>query len=188
MQPNDPQQQPTQQPPPHQQQPAAPPASPPPATQQQREDAEAAAMLAGAINDAGTEDAEALRRRIKELEPLAQKARELEDAQKTEQQRLTERAEGAERRATEAELTALRLEVAAAKGLKPSQAKRLVGSTKEELEADADEILADLGGPGAPKTSGQRPTENLQRVPVPNDANAQLSDMNEWMRNRRSAS
>lgn len=47
-------------------------------------------------------------------------------------------------RADKAELKALRLEVAAEKGLKPSQAKRLVGTTKEELEADADEILEDF--------------------------------------------
>lgn len=35
----------------------------------------------------------------------------------------------------------LRAEVAAEKGLKPGQAKRLAGSTREELEADADDIL-----------------------------------------------
>jgi hypothetical protein len=39
-----------------------------------------------------------------------------------------------------------RLEVAMEKGLSPLQAKRLVGETKEELEADADEIL-ELFGP-----------------------------------------
>lgn len=44
-----------------------------------------------------------------------------------------------------------RLEVAAEKGLTPAQAKRLVGDTKEELEADADEILEVFG---APKKSG----------------------------------
>ena len=38
----------------------------------------------------------------------------------------------------------LRNSVALDKKLTPSQAKRLVGSTREELEADADELLADL--------------------------------------------
>jgi len=50
-----------------------------------------------------------------------------------------------ERQAKESEARALRAEVANAKGLTPTQAKRLVGSTKEELEADADELLADIG-------------------------------------------
>lgn len=39
-----------------------------------------------------------------------------------------------------------RLEVAMEKGLTPAQAKRLQGETKEELEADADEILELFGG------------------------------------------
>lgn len=43
------------------------------------------------------------------------------------------------------EARALRAEVALDKGLTVSQAKRLVGTTKEELEADADELLKDIG-------------------------------------------
>lgn len=45
----------------------------------------------------------------------------------------------------QSEARALRAEVANAKGLTPSQAKRLVGDTLEELEADADELLKDIG-------------------------------------------
>jgi hypothetical protein len=52
-----------------------------------------------------------------------------------------ERRAAAEKRAADAELKALRLEVANDKGLTAAQAKRLVGATKEELEADADELL-----------------------------------------------
>lgn len=44
-----------------------------------------------------------------------------------------------------AESNLVRLEVATEKGLTPKQAKRLQGTTKEELEADADELLEDLG-------------------------------------------
>src|SRR5688572_3310352 len=40
----------------------------------------------------------------------------------------------------DAELRAARLEVAAAKGLTPAQAARLQGSTREELDADADQL------------------------------------------------
>jgi hypothetical protein len=50
-----------------------------------------------------------------------------------------------ERLTTEAEARALRAEVANAKGLTPGQAKRLVGSNREELEADAEELLKDIG-------------------------------------------
>ncbi len=42
----------------------------------------------------------------------------------------------------------LRLEVALEKGLSKTQAKRLVGTTEEELMADADELLASFGGAG----------------------------------------
>lgn len=58
---------------------------------------------------------------------------------------LEERVAEIERTAKAAEERALRAEVANAKGLTPSQAKRLVGSTREELEADADELVKDIG-------------------------------------------
>jgi hypothetical protein len=58
---------------------------------------------------------------------------------------LEERVAGLEQAAKDAESRAIRAEIANAKGLTPSQAKRLVGSTREELEADADELLADIG-------------------------------------------
>ncbi|HEY9522557.1 MAG TPA: hypothetical protein VIR33_04910 [Thermopolyspora sp.] len=52
----------------------------------------------------------------------------------------------------DAELKASRLEVAAAKGLTPAQAARLQGSTREELEADADQLRALF--PAAPALAG----------------------------------
>ena len=58
---------------------------------------------------------------------------------------LEERVAQIERQAQESEARALRAEVANAKGLTPNQAKRLIGATKEELEADADELLKDIG-------------------------------------------
>ena len=79
--------------------------------------------------------------RAKANAEAASKLQQFEDRDKTEAQRLTERAEAAERRAVEVEGRALRLEVAAEKGLTPAQAKRLVGETREQLEADADELL-----------------------------------------------
>jgi hypothetical protein len=101
--------------------------------------------------------------RLKELEPLAAKAKELEDSKKTETEKLGEKLTAAEKRAVEAEQKALRLEVASAKGLTQAQAKRLVGATKEELEADADELLASFG---AGDTSGGKGSGSKGRTPV----------------------
>jgi len=79
-----------------------------------------------------------------DLKAKASKFDEAEQANKSELEKERERAEKAEERATKAEQATLRADVAAAKGLTAGQAKRLVGSTREELEADADEILADF--------------------------------------------
>jgi hypothetical protein len=76
-----------------------------------------------------------------------------------------EREAAAEKRAADADARALRLEVAFEKGLTPGQAKRLVGGSREELEADADEILRDF----PVKTDG-RPKGNADigpRTPAP---------------------
>lgn len=70
----------------------------------------------------------------------------LEESQKSEQQKLLERAEAAERERDTVRSEALRLRIAADKGLTPKQAARLRGSSEEELLADADELLAEFGG------------------------------------------
>lgn len=56
-----------------------------------------------------------------------------------------ERATTADAERAKSDLRATRAEVALAKKLTPSQAKRLVGTTVAELEADADELLKDIG-------------------------------------------
>lgn len=76
----------------------------------------------------------------------AKKLQELEDANKSESQKLTDRATEAEKRAEAADARALKLEIAGEKGLTPKQAARLVGTTRAELEADADELLESFGG------------------------------------------
>lgn len=115
-------------------------------------------------------EAASYRTKVRELEPLAKKARDLEDASKTEIEKAAERLTAAEQRAQEAELRALRLEVAAEKGLTPAQARRLVGTSKEELEADADELLDTFGARGddgeKPPTP-RRPVERLRPGAAP---------------------
>lgn len=76
-----------------------------------------------------------------DLKASADRLKELEERDKSEAEKAAQRAEAAEKKLAEAESRALRLEIAHEKGLTPSQAKRLVGSSKEELEADADELL-----------------------------------------------
>lgn len=90
-----------------------------------------------------------------DLRAKAEKFDEVEQANKSELERIQERAEAAERKAAELELSTLKAEVASEKGLTLKQAKRLVGKSREELEADADEILADFG----PATTKKSPPE-----------------------------
>lgn len=67
------------------------------------------------------------------------------------------------KRAEEAELRAMRLEIAAEKGLTPAQAKRLVGTTIEELAADAEEILeAFPTKPASPPPPSQKPSPSAR--------------------------
>lgn len=78
-----------------------------------------------------------------ELKAKAAKVDEAEAATKSETDKINERLAAAEERAEKAEQRSLRLSVATAKGLTTKQADRLKGTTQEELEADADESIAD---------------------------------------------
>lgn len=95
----------------------------------------------------------------KQAKELADRLAAIEDKDKTEAERFAAKVADAEDRAAKAEARAIRLEVAQSKGLTPAQAKRLVGATQEELEADADEILeAFPAGSKPPPTN--KPTPN----------------------------
>jgi hypothetical protein len=78
---------------------------------------------------------------LKALRVEMAKLKKDDDATKTEQQKMLERIEAAEKKAAEAEARQLRAEVAVEKKLTPAQAKRLAGTTREELLTDADELL-----------------------------------------------
>lgn len=66
---------------------------------------------------------------------------------------------------SESDLKALRYEIALDKGLTRRQALRLVGSTKEELEEDADELLAEFGSAGEPGDREGEPEPGIARGP-----------------------
>lgn len=99
-----------------------------------------------------------IRKQNQENQSLRKRLKEIEDANKSEDEKRTERLSTLEKAATEYELKAARLEVAIDKGLTAAQAKRLVGSTKEELEADADELLETFGS----KRLSRKPNEQLR--------------------------
>lgn len=80
------------------------------------------------------------REKFKDYDELKARAAEA-DKNKSALERVLEKVSSLEERATKAEAAALRADVAQAKGLTPAQAKRLHGATREELEADADELL-----------------------------------------------
>lgn len=80
-----------------------------------------------------------------DLKAKADKLAQLEDKDKNEVEKLKEQLTASEKRAEKAESNALRSEIASAKGLTAAQAKRLAGSTKEELESDADDLLEAFG-------------------------------------------
>jgi hypothetical protein len=104
-----------------------------------------------------------LRKRMKDLEAKAARLDELEESSKTETQRIADQQRSLEDRAVKADAEAARLRVALRKGLTETQARRLVGATDEELEADADELLASFkpADPGSPPGPPGRPSERL---------------------------
>jgi len=110
----------------------------------------------------------ALKKANKEAETLRLKLKEYEDRDKTDLQKLQEERDALKFERDSLTLSQLRREVADEKGLTPAQAKRLVGSTREEFEADADEILAAFPTKTAPKFGdvgqGARGEKTGQRI------------------------
>jgi hypothetical protein len=106
-----------------------------------------------------------------ELKTKAAEYQKLEDAKKSEAQKLEERIAAAEKRAADAEkavgeaqIDALRARVAAKRNLSDAQAKRLQGTTVEELEADAAELF---GEPNDEAEDEAPPSRSASRRPQP---------------------
>lgn len=105
----------------------------------------------------------------------ATKLAEIEDAKKTAEQKAADKAADLERRATSAELAAMRTDVALDKapdGMPLSQirklAKRLTGATREELEADAAELFAEFAPAEKDEDdTRRRPRERLKSGAAP---------------------
>lgn len=130
--------------------PGAPPASDPPANSG-NEPVEPATAKPGdvsdeawkALGDPGKKALVAEREAHEKAKAdLAALRKEIEDGKKTAEQKTADDLKAAQDAAAQNAAKALRYEVAASKGLNLQLAARLTGSTKEELEADADALKA----------------------------------------------
>lgn len=97
----------------------------------------------------------------------AKRLAELEESQKSQQEKLADSNRSLEERAKKAELDACRMRIAIRKGLTEAQVKRLVGATEEELEADADELLEAFKAKEETTPPTGRPKERLKPGAVP---------------------
>lgn len=122
------------------------------------------------LGDAGKKalDAERAARKNAEkaLADMQDQLKVLQDKDKGDAERMADKAAAAEKRAADAEAKVARLEVAIDKGLTATQAKRLVGSTRDELEADAADLMASFRPAGA-KTDGEPADEKPDSKPSP---------------------
>ena len=139
----------------------------------QTDDVESASGEVSVSDETKRLRAEAKSRRLENRE-LAAKLKEYENRDKTEQQRLDEERAAAMRERDDAVSRLMRFEVAAEVGLPSKWASRLQGSDRDELKADAEELLRDWGGeePAATRFNGG------VRRPVP----SKPKDMNEFLR------
>lgn len=127
------------------------------------------------LGDGGKKALEAERKARREAEAALRdvqaQLKELTDKDKSEVEKLREEVTALTKDRDDAAAKVLRAEIAAEKGLTPAQAKRLVGATKEELEADADEILEAFqpAGGGSTPPPSRRPAADLRGGSDPTD-------------------
>lgn len=109
--------------------------------------------------DETTAEAEELQQKL----ASAQTPEELQSL-KEENARLVQERDAAKEKANKGE-DGLKWLIALEKGLTKTQAKRLMGTTREELEADADEIVAEWGHRGEGGGNGGNSGDDVRRAP-----------------------
>lgn len=96
----------------------------------------------------------------------AAKIQEIEDSQKSETQKLTDKLARSESRNAELEAELIRERVARRHGLTDAQVKRLIGETEEDLDADALELLSMI----APEVEEEDEEEERHAATTPRPA------------------
>lgn len=105
--------------------------------------------------------------KVNELSPAAARLAEIEEASKTAEEKAAERLRAAEDRAAELERKADRAEVAALKGIPMDL---LSGTSREEMEASADKLIAFRGA------QVNTPKPDLSQGPQGGDAPQSTAD------------
>lgn len=118
--------------------------------------------------------------RIDELEPKAKQFDVLEQASKTDLQRFQEKVTELTQQQADAERRALVASVALEKGLPASLARRLQGETQADLEADAEELLAQF-----PQTDNgpRRPAPDASQGSSATTGRSPDQDAANWLQN-----
>jgi uncharacterized protein (DUF885 family) len=118
----------------------------------------------------------ALARVKAERDEARAKLKEIDDAKLSKEEKLTRDHAEITTKLTDAETRVAKFEIALDKNLTKSQALRLVGTTREELEADADQLIEDLGIDTAKPADKLRkkPTEKLKGGGAPNDDEGEM--------------
>lgn len=126
---------------------------------------------------------EAQKATIKDLKSKAKRLDDLEESQKTETQRLADRADAEFNRAQEAEAKLLRYEVASEQGIPATAMKFLTGTTREEIEASAKDVLALIGDSGKPRQPKPDPNQGRQAPEVATPAGQFASFLQQQLNN-----
>jgi hypothetical protein len=132
---------------------------------------------AAAAEEKTAQELRKARAAVRELRAKLAERGEADETSKSEIQKAADRIAQAEGRAQEAELRALRVEIAHEKGLPAGMARRLQGSTREEIEEDADDLT---------KTMPQPPQRRSQSTDAGQHANGQAvtKSPNDWLREK----
>lgn len=115
--------------------------------------------------DKARREAQGLRKRLRELEPLAKQFKEQQDKDKSESQRLADQLAELQKEITEHKLREARLAAATAAGLPADMAGFITATDADEAKEQARRLMEwrkSSGGPdlrqGARKTAPQRPS------------------------------
>lgn len=101
-----------------------------------------------------------------DLKEKAKRLKEAEGQEKSESEKLKEQVSQLQQERDQAKTESLRSTIASEKGLTAKQARRLSGSSRDELESDADDLLDTFGAKKDDSNSGEEePSRESSRPP-----------------------